>query len=243
MNSNPTTARRRKDSVAIIATVIVVSCVVAGLVAFRMVSSSAQTAVGNQYAKNGIHEFNDMFGNFSQMTVAVNSTQQDGSQSSFVASYAVLGTTSVEGVRVYEVNVTGTDSGNGASDTESLLAWVSTSNGQMVKTYDDEDGYLYGARAEEENSTLFTFTTMSWLSMINSSTVSKAAGSEQAMTLGKVNMEVLRFEGLQSFTMLQNWKIDVGTIPSSGIQFVTYSSFNFSGCQSTFEILSMTPAS
>jgi hypothetical protein len=235
--------RGKKEILALVAIVLVSAGMVTVTISGHVsaIAKHPEDTV-DQYRSNEVKSLNDLFGNFSQMTVRINSTAQDGSGSIFQASYTVLGTETVLEEYSFRVNITGTDIGNGASDTESLIAWVGTSSGQILQTYDSEDGYLQGTKAEQENSTLFMFTTMSWLSMINSSTVSQTAGSQERLTLGGADLNVVTFHGLSSFKMLQNWTVKVGTIVSNGVNLVMYSSFEFSGSESTFEIISMTPA-
>ena len=137
-----------------------------------------------QYGGNGIHTFNDLFGNFSRMSVVLNSTSPNGWKDSLNATFMVLGIATVDRESTYEVNITGDETTNGQSMDESLVAWISMSSGQVVQTHDEEDGTLQGAKAEQEDNVLSMFTTMPWLSLLNSSAVSVVSGSEQRMTIG-----------------------------------------------------------
>jgi hypothetical protein len=241
MNPKQAGARTSRKMSFVIVSLVVTSSILTGLLAMRAFGFSAHaTSIGN-YQKDGIQGFNNLFGNFSSMTVRLTSGQGPSTSTSQY-TYTVLGITSVQGMSAYEVNITGTVSGSGSGDTESLDAWVCLADGQILKTFDSEDGYLYGTRAEAENNAFSTFTTMYWLSMINSSTVSRASAPARSATLGQVNLKVATFNGLSSFAMLQDWTVNVGIVQSSGVALVTYSSFEFSGAPSTFQIISLTPA-
>jgi hypothetical protein len=253
MNSQRTGSLRRKEDALIILAIVCGSAALAGLIFTSWAGSGASHIVTMGVNKvralppvyspeeRGIRGLNYLFGNFSSMTILFDWVSA-GSSTSQEISYVVLGTTVDSGQRVYEVNVTGTATGSGQSDTESLLAWVSCANGQIIQTYDSEEGYLAGARAEQENSTLFMFTTMSWLAMMNSTTVSQIVGSQQVLTIGQVSMDVTTFKALSSFTAFPNWTVNVGTIESSGIQLVTSYSFLSSGSRASMQILSLTKA-
>ena len=234
----------KKGSLVLIAIILVSTSVVALAVNARVSSldgHSQNNAI--QYGRDGIHTFNDLFGNFSRMSVVLNSTAPNGWKDSLNATFMVLGIATVDRESTYEVNITGDETTNGQSMDESLVAWISTSSGQVVQTYDSEDGYLAGSNAEREDNTLSMFTTMPWLSLLNSSTVAEVPSSEEAMTVGQVNMNVITYHSLPSFTLFQDWLVSVGTLGSSGLQLVVFSSSitPSTGDKSTFQIVSMTP--
>lgn len=63
------------------------------------------------------------------------------------------------------------------------------------------------------------------------------------MSLGQVNMEVVMYHCLPTFTAFQYWAIEVGTIVSSRVEFVVFYSFvSPSGDGFAFQIVSMTAA-
>jgi hypothetical protein len=227
--------------------IILISALLIGFVLNKSVQGLAQHSVYSKedsvilYGNNGIKSFNYLLGNFSGMTITENFTSPDGSRSSYVISYALLGTTQINDIKAYEVNISGTAVSNGEADPESVLAWVSTSNGLVIQTYDSDDGYMQGIRAESENVTLSMFTTLPFLSMLNSSTVEPVQGSEQSMTLDQAITEVTTYNGLSSFSSLKNWIVEVGVIPSTGVQLVVYCAYvSSSGYQFAFRIVSMT---
>jgi cytoskeletal protein RodZ len=235
----------KKGSLVLIAIILVVTSVMALAVNARISSlngHSQNNAI--EYGRNGIHAFNDLFGNFSRMSVVLNSTTPDGSKDSLNATFVVLGIATLDRESTYEVNITGDETTNGQTMDESLVAWISTSSGQVVQTYDNENGYLEGSSAENEDNTLSMFTTTPWLSMLNSSTVAEVPSSEQSMIVGQVNMNVISYHSLPSFTAFQNWVVSVGTLGSSRLQLVVFSSFisPSTGDESSFQIVSMTPA-
>lgn len=236
----------RKGSLVLIAIILVSTSVVALAVNARVSSlngHSQNNAI--QYGRDGIRSFRSLFGNFSRMSVLLNSTTSAGSKDSLNATFVVLGIATLDRASTYEVNITGDETTNGQSMDESLVAWISTSSGQIIQTYDNEMGYLQGSSAEKEDNTLSMFTTMPWLSLLNSSTVAEVAGSEESMAVGQVNLNVITYHSLPSFTAFQNWLVSVGTFGSSGLQLVVFSSFvtPSTGDKCTFQIVSMTPMS
>ncbi|MDH2901760.1 MAG: hypothetical protein PXY39_12400, partial [archaeon] len=139
----------KKGSLVLIAIILVSTSVMALAVNARISSlngHSQNNAI--QYGRNGIRSFNDLFGNFSRMSVVLNSTTPDGSKDSLNATFMVLGIATLDRESTYEVNITGDETTNGESMDESLVAWISTSSGQVVQTYDNENGYLEGSSAE-----------------------------------------------------------------------------------------------
>lgn len=193
-----------------------------------------------QYGRSGIRKLESLFANFSSMSVVLNSTTSDGFKDCLKASYMLLGMTYVDDVRAYEVNVTGVETTNGVSDNESLVAWIGTSSGQVIQTHDNEQGTLQGAKAEQEENVLSMFTTMPWLSMINSSTVMEVSGSQQPMTIGQVTMDVTTYQGLPSFSTYRDWTIQVGVMLSTEVQLVVFCSYlSATGYKNTFQILSI----
>jgi hypothetical protein len=235
----------KKGSLILIAVILVSASVMAIAINVRVASMNSYSPnQAIQYGRNGIRSFNNLFSNFSRMTVFLNSTTAEGSKDSLNATFVVLGTATLYGESAYKINVTGDESTNGETMNESLVAWISTSSGQVIQTYDNENGYLEGSNAEKEDNTLSMFTTMPWLSMLNSSTVAEVSGSEQATSLRLVNMDVITYHSLPSFTMYQNWVVSVGTLRPSGLQLVVFSSFvtPSTGDKCEFQIVSMTPA-
>jgi hypothetical protein len=245
-------ANRRDDlghtpirSSLVIILIILISATLVGYGINEKVQALAQHSIYSndhviQYGNYGIRSFNDLFGNFSGMSLVENFTSPDGTTSSFVISYSVLGVTVINDIRTYEVNISGTAVSTGQSNEESVLAWISASSGKIVQTYDSDYGYLQGARAEAENSTLYSFTTIPFLSMLNSSTVEQVQGSEQSMTIGQITMDVTTYHGLQNYSTLQNWIASVGIIPETQIQLVVFCSYvSSSGNQFAFRILSV----
>jgi hypothetical protein len=236
--------RGKKGSFVLIMIILISTCTVALAVNARVKSMSGYSPNNAiQYAQNGIRSFNNLFANFSRMSVVLNSTTPDGSKDSLNATYVVLGILTLNGNSAYEVNITGEETTNGESMDESLVAWISTSSGQVIQTYDNENGYLEGSDAEHEDNTLSMFTTMPWLSMLNSSTVAEVPGPEQPMTVGQMNVDVITYHSLPSFAVFQNWVVGVGTLRSSGLQLVIFSSFvtPSTGDKCVFQIASMTP--
>jgi hypothetical protein len=193
-----------------------------------------------QYGRNGIRALDNLLANFSSMSVVFNSTTPGDSKDCIRASYMLLGITYVNKVQAYEVNITGAESTSGEKDNEFLLAWISTSNGQVIQTQ-DEYGTLQGAKAEQEDNVLSMFTTMPWLSLINSSTVMEISGSEHPMTIGQVTMYVTTYKGLPSFTAYADWTIEVGMVPTTGMQLVVFCSYlsAANGYKNTFQIISI----
>jgi hypothetical protein len=228
--------------------IILISALLIGFAASEYAQGLAQHSVYSkeasviQYGDKGIKSFNYLLGNFSGMTVTENFTSPDGSNSGFVISYVLLGTTVVNHIKAYEVNISGTAMGNGEEDPESLLAWVSTSNGLVIQTYDSNDGYIQGIRAEGENATLSMFTTLPFLSMLNSSTVEPVQGSEHSMTLGQAFTQVTTYDGLASFSSLKDWIVQLGVVSSTGVQLVVYCAYfsPSSGYEFAFRIVSLT---
>jgi hypothetical protein len=233
------------NSFLIILVVILLSSILVGYGINERAQGLAQHSVYGedsviQYGSNGIQTYNDLLGNFSGMSLVENFTTPEGTTSSFVISYSLLGTTLLNDISTYKVSISGTALSGGEKDPESVLAWISASTGQVLQTYDSDDGYLQGISAEGENATLSLFTTLPFLSMLNSSTVEPVLGSEQSMTLGQVSMEVTTYYGLQSFSTLKDWTVDVGVIPSTGLQFVTYCTYiSSSDYQFTFHMTSI----
>jgi hypothetical protein len=195
----------------------------------------------SQYGGDGIQGFNHLFGNFSGMTIVENFTAPDGTESSEVISYSVLNTTIINGMKTFLVNISGVARSYSEVDPEYCLAWISTSSGLVVQTYDGDDGYLQGQKAQQENATLSAFTTQPLLSMLNSSTVEPVQAPKQSITLGQVTMSVTIYLGLQSFNhSLKDWIVDIGTVPQNSFRFVVFCTFvSSSGYQFTFHIISM----
>jgi hypothetical protein len=232
----------KNGSVWLIA-IILTSGLLVGLAINEKIISDTHAARQSviQYGGNGIYTFNDLFGNFSRMSVVLNSTTPDGSKDSLNATFIVLGIATLDRESTYEVNITGDETTNGQTMDESLVAWISTSSGQVVQTHDEEDGTLQGAKAEQEDNVLSMFTTMPWLSMINSSTVSVVSGSEQRMTIGQTTMDVTTYQALPSFSTYRDWTVEVGVVPSTGLQLVIFSSYLSAATayKNTFQIVSI----
>lgn len=203
-------------------------------------SPTGSTAVVQQGAITG---FNFLFGNFSGMTLLENYTAPGGNRTSFIISYSLLGVTRLDNTRAYEVNISGITESDGEEDRESALAWVSTSSGQVIQTYDSDQGYLQGSRAEAENTTLAEFTTEPLLSMMNSSGEQQVHGLRQVVTLGQVTMYVTTYDSLDNTSNFDDLVTQVGVIPASGLQLVVYCSYiSWSGYKFAFRLISVEDA-
>jgi hypothetical protein len=219
-------------SAVVIVSVIVLSSLIAlsvprtaGALSVRQQQAPVQPVQNTvvSYGNEAVTNFSDFFGNFSGMTVATSFAHTDGSKTENTYSYSVIGMPLLNGIRTYEVNLTGTTSNDGQSSTESILIWISQSTGVVLQTHDGEMGYLTGENASNEGYVLSMITTSQVLSLLNSTTV-RLDTPAQEFGIGSVQMEVTMYRSLPSFSLFQNWEVDVGTIQSRGIQLVTYSS-------------------
>jgi hypothetical protein len=110
---------RRGASTLLIISVILISAVLLGYAINVKLQGSAHQNPTNakesvvQYGQNGMHDLNNLFGNFSSMSLVYNSTTSDGSRDTMRASYNVLGVAILNGVRTFKVNVTGDETTNG----------------------------------------------------------------------------------------------------------------------------------
>jgi hypothetical protein len=246
---------KKKAGIAVVLSAVVIVCVI--VVSSFIVLSIPRTAgaqviqqqtpvlpVQNtvvSYGSQGVTNYSDFFGNFSSMSVVTSFAHSDGSTTVNTYSYSVVGTPLLNGVRTYEVNLTGTTSNDGQSNTETIQIWISQSSGAVIQTHDEEMGTLTGANASNEGCVLSMITTSQVLSLLNSTTVRIDTPAQQ-FGIGSVPMEVTIYRSLPSFSLFQNWQIDVGSIQSRGIQLVTYSSgvVPSTGDVATFRILSLT---
>jgi hypothetical protein len=238
--------------VGVIAAVVILSVImVSSFIVFSVPRTAGaqpakQTPVQTSvvtYGNEAVSNFSDFFGNFSSMTVATNFVHTDGSKTDNSYSYTVIGTPFLGGLRTYEVNLTGITSNDGQSSSESIVIWIGQSSGSVLQTDDNEMGYETGENASNEGYILSMITTSQVLSMLNSTTV-RLDTPTQEFGIGSVQMQVTMYRSLPSFSLFQNWEIDVGTIQSRGIQLVTYSSgvVPSTGDMACFRIVSLTMA-
>lgn len=252
-NSGPTMG------IAAIALVVVLVVVVAaaGTAAYFLVvkspspattggSSSTQSSSGGQHSTTStsssgsasssinnagvVLDANDLFGNFSSMSVEITS-----SAGPLIGNYSVIGQTP-QGLEVNFSTIS-----NGSS--QSNLLWFD-SNGNLTQatsqgvtyTTNNDSGLLPSFKGVFLSvfGYFFTYGT-EWGNIVSQATI----GSTQNQAFGPTTLSVT------SYTATYNqvsYSVHVGNVPSTPVYLITYWSFSTQGQTDTFQLLSLTRA-